>query len=102
MIVSQTNMFVTGRVIIFNDGTQKLVRDKLKIQSAITDEFYTVLAGDMLDEIAYRKWKDKVDKAWLYWWIIADINKILNPLDISDFVGREIIVPDIQRVLLLL
>ncbi len=100
MVVTETNLYVTGRIIIFPDGRQKLVRTKLTLEPSKLDEYYTVKPGDMLDDIAYRRYKDFVDKAWTCWWVIADVNKIKNPLDLSALLHKEILIPNIQRVLL--
>jgi len=98
--VSEINLYVTGRVIVFIDGRKKLVRDKLKLEPSKTDDYYTVKKGDMFDEIAYRYYNKFVLRAETCWWMITDMNKVKNPLFMEPFIGKEILIPNIQRVLL--
>lgn len=100
--VTETNLYTTGRIVVFTDGRQKLVREKLKLEPSKTDFYYTVKKGDMWDEIAYRYYNKYVNRAWTCWWMITDMNKVKNPLDITPYIGTEIVIPNIQRVLLVL
>jgi hypothetical protein len=96
IVLPSSNMFANGRQIVFADGTQKLVRDKITYEPIEPDEYYTVKIDDVITGIAYQKYKDKgVDKPSHYWWIIADANNIRNPLDLSKYIGKEIIIPNI-------
>ena len=51
---------------------------------------YTVAASDSLDDIAFRFAGSVEDKERL-WWLIAEINGILWPLDLVP--GTQIIIP---------
>lgn len=90
-----SNPYANGRVIVFADGSAKLVRDRIEYVSKEPDDWYTVKHGDRLTSIAYRFYKDKVQLPSHYWWIIADVNKIRNPLDISAYIGKDILIPNI-------
>jgi hypothetical protein len=56
----------------------------------------------MLDDIAYRFYKDVDPYADKWYWVIADANDIENPLDLSAYVGKDILIPDLLTVKLLL
>lgn len=90
-----SNMYADGRTIIYADGTAVLVRNIAEYVSRDPDEYYGVKIGDVITRIAYRYFKDKVDNPSHYWWIIADVNKIKNPLDLSSLVGMKILIPNI-------
>lgn len=90
-----SNLFSNGQMIIFSDGTGKLVRDKITYIPTEPDDYYTVKYADRLTSIAYKFYKNKVLLPSHYWWIIADANNIKNPLDLSALVGKEIIIPNI-------
>lgn len=89
------NPYANGRMILFVDGTAKLVRTAKDYQARETDEYYVVKIGDLITRIAYRYYKEKVMLPSHYYWVIADVNKIKNPLDLSAYVGKEILIPNI-------
>jgi hypothetical protein len=96
--LSTNNPYANGAVIEFPDGTQKLERTPLDIQAQEGDDFYTVRKGDRLEQLAWLFWNTKVEAAMRYWWVIKDANKIKNPLDLTDLIGTEILIPDILRI----
>ncbi len=49
--------------------------------------------------IAWKEYSDIVDIPQFYWWIIAEANEILNPLDITEYEGTQIIIPDLNEFL---
>lgn len=91
----ESNMFANGRMIVFSDGTGKLQRDKIEYVPSESDDYYTVKIDDRITGIAYQFYKLKVQLPSHYWWIIADANNIRNPLDLSSYVGKEIVIPNI-------
>ena len=100
LALSRNNLYSAGFVVQLNEDEGLLLRDKLEIKGGVDDEYYTVTKDDMLDLIAWKKYKDEVDDPSKYWWIIADANNIINPLDLSEFFGKEILIPNITNVLL--
>lgn len=90
-----SNLYANGRIIIYSDGTGRLVRDIINYVPAEMDDFYTVSMDDVITRIAYKFYKSKVELPSHYWWIIADANNIKNPLDLTDFIGKEIVIPNI-------
>lgn len=97
------NLYINGIVVFFDseDTTsdeQMLIRNILDIPSTIGDRVHTVTQYDRIDKLAYNYYKDKVSDPSKYWWVIADANDIQNPLDLTDYVGTDIVIPDILKV----
>jgi nucleoid-associated protein YgaU len=92
------NVFSLGKVISFTDNTFMLVREPLTIEGKLGDKYYTVKMGDRLEQLAWLHWRKKIEGAQFYWFVLADANKIINPLDLTDWVGKEILIPDIMRI----
>lgn len=102
-VISSSNLYANGYVIDFSeDGESLLLRDKLVIEPDVNDSYHTVRAGDKLRFIAYDKYKNYDSKAAQLWWAIADANDIFNPLDLTDWIGKDLRIPDYQKVKLLL
>lgn len=102
--LNETNVYANGRVITFADGTKILERDFIDYVPTEQDKYYTVKIGDELDEIAFNHYSEIIDiaQASKLWWVIALSNDdIENPLDLSDLIGIEIIIPEITRFLLI-
>jgi hypothetical protein len=60
------------------------------------DQFHPeLLASDQLDALAYKYWKDQVADAERLWWVLAWVNGIDSPHDLTAYVGRRLLVPDI-------
>lgn len=87
-----------GKIIVFPEGDSTLTREPLIWTPGPEDEYYTVRPGDNLERIAYRAFKDYVPNPGRYYWVIADVNGITNPLDLSDFEGTDILIPNILNV----
>lgn len=96
--LSESNLYSDGQIYVFSTGDARLVRKPLEYQPSDGDAYYPVKIGDTLTRIAYDYYKYYVDQASRYWHVIADANKILNPLDLSQWVGKEIVIPDILRI----
>lgn len=90
-----SNPYANGRQLVFTTGDAKLVRDKIEYVPKEADDFYVVKIDDLLTRIAYDFYKEKVQLPHQYWWVIADANNIRNPLDLTGYVGTEIVIPDI-------
>jgi hypothetical protein len=97
--ISSNNLYYNGRVIYF-PATQEalLVREIQTFTPSPGDKYYTLKENERLDLLAYRFYKDEVPDPSKYWWAIADANRIYNPFDLADFVGKDILIPDIQQV----
>ncbi len=95
------NLYRNGSIILF-DETDELIlqRDNIDMSGAVTDAYHLVRKEDRLDLLAYNYYKNTVEDASKYWWVLADVNDIFNPLDLSEYVGKEILIPNILTVLL--
>ena len=91
------NLYRNGSVIRFSDGEEILVREKVILEGTLTDNYHILKRGERLDQIAYRYYKDIAKDASKYWWLIADANDIHNPLDLSSYVGTELLVPNLTK-----
>lgn len=95
MKISQSNQFVDAKIIQINTEEQIIVRKKIDWKPQPTDQKHTVSMDETIDQIAYRYYKNKRANAEAYWWVIADANNIFNPLDLSDLIGSQLVIPDI-------
>ena len=80
---------ITGRDLI----TRKWLHPRVPLDPQAIDTdwiLHTVTEGDDLDLLAYLYTDENADKT-KFWWIIADANNLLWPLDIEP--GLELIIP---------
>jgi len=99
VLLKSNNLYRTGYVVDF--GTEKVfTRDKVTLQNKSASTYHTVIDGDRLDLIAYKYYSKKVADASKYWWVLADVNDIYDPMDITEYVGQQLVIPDILNVLL--
>lgn len=94
----------TGAVFIrFRDGSGMVNRRTFSWQPGPRDRYHMVRAGEELDAIAHHYYGSREPvNASLMWWIIADANAILDPLSMGEWVGRELLIPDYDRVRLII
>jgi hypothetical protein len=93
----ESNPYANGYII--QDGTEEtLERDPIAYVGNRLDTYYTVRQNDMIDSIAWRYYRTFVPDAERYWVLIADVNGIENPLDLSAWVGRELLIPDFLTI----
>lgn len=95
VVLPKSNPYAKGRILIFANGDQRMVRDLVDYVPKESDDYYTVQNEDTLTRIAYDFYKAKRMFPSKYWWVIADANNIRNPLDMSSYIGKEIVIPDI-------
>ena len=92
------NLFINGTVYDFGNDEQILLREPMEIIGNEMDKYHIVKENDRLDVLAWVYYKNIVEDASKFWWLIADANNIYNPLDLSDLVGKEILIPDLIRI----
>ena len=78
-------------------GTDLLTRKYLHPRTPLTDKdvdpewiIHTVVEGDDLDLLAYLYANKDANKSQ-FWWLIADVNNILWPLDLP--IGTDLVIP---------
>lgn len=94
------NLYADGFLIQLPNKNIILNRERIRYTPEVNDERHTVIQGETLTGIAYRKYRYHTEDPAKYWWIIADANGILNPLDLTDYVGAEILIPDFVKVMM--
>lgn len=89
------NLYANGSVLEFSGNITLLEREPLKYDGSITDRHHTVIQGETLTGLAYKYYKSISSDPAKYWWVLADVNSIDNPFDISDWIGKDILIPDL-------
>lgn len=102
LIVKGNNLYRNGRLIDLGGDELMLYRDKLEIKPGEQDKYYTVSTEENLTLIAYKNYRGIVADPSKYWWVIADANNIYDPMDLADYVGEQILIPNILNILALL
>lgn len=102
IIIRATNLYNNGYIIDFpEDGESLLLRDKIRFIADSSDSYYPLGLNERLDLIAYNVYKEFTERAAELWWVIADANNLFNPLDLSDYVGQSLLIPNFQKIKLL-
>jgi len=95
------NLYAGGTVEEYANGEQALMRELITFELDSVDNIYHILTDlERLDTLAYRYYKNKVQDPSKFWWVIADANEILNPLDLTEVIGSRLVIPDIRKILL--
>lgn len=97
--LSPSNPFdKTGFLVSLPTGEDIMLRKRVTWTPQEGDRTHILLAGEMLDMIAQRYYGNIRQNAQGYYWLIAEANNIINPLDLSEYVGKAILIPDITRL----
>jgi len=83
-------LYNKGYIVNYPDDEQSLQRDLLLYKEDIEDKSYMVVEGDTLTSIAYKFYKSP-----LKWYVIADVNEIVNPFNLK--IGDEIVIPNLNN-----
>lgn len=83
------DLYNRGRVTNFEDGTTILERTRYRRVINHDEEIYVFKDGDSLTALSYKFYGEP-----LYWYLIADVNDIINPFDIET--GTNLIIPNIN------
>lgn len=89
--VRTDNPYITGFLVKLADDERALYRNRIKHLPSPNDIYHTVTYADRIDILAFNYYKNSK-----YWWVIADVNDLLNPLDLE--VGQSLIIPDINII----
>jgi len=91
-----SNLYSSGTQIVYTSGIGRLARPEIEYIRKESDRYHTVKIEDTITRIAYEYYGEHVERSPRYWWVIAIANpEIKNPLDLTAFVGTEIVIPDI-------
>lgn len=58
---------------------------------------HRVVAGQTLSGIAYLRYNAVIQNPSQYWWLIAVANDIELPWDLTEWEGRELVIPDMYQ-----
>ena len=93
------NLYVNGRVTYFPEtGEALLSRDIQIFTPSNGDRYHTMKEDERLELLAWQYYRHEVPDPSKYWWAIADANNIYNVFELDEYVGKEILIPDIQQV----
>jgi|TARA_R110000851_G_scaffold1514_4_gene5626 nucleoid-associated protein YgaU len=97
--VRKFNMYRTGKVYNFPEqGEKMLERGDLIYNPSVLDKTHTVKDNETIWNIAYEEYQNQVLNPSRYWWVIARVNDIFDPFDLSAFQGKEIIIPSLSNI----
>lgn len=87
-----SNPYITGRFVELHDGTVILKRRQLEYNtSSFNDRSHRVSYGDTLWRLAFKYYGNSK-----LWWIIADVNNIINPFELT--IGVDLLIPDYEVI----
>lgn len=95
--LSAYNAYADAKVFALTSGNYTL-RESIVWQPQPNDKDYTIKKGDTLESIAQNFYQAYKENACLYWWLIADVNKIYTPLDLTNYIGNKILIPDVLKL----
>lgn len=89
----RNNPYSTGEIFIFPEGDYLLDRVEFTYVKSIRDRYFTVNQEDNINDIAFKAYGNSK-----WWWVIADINNITFPFELS--MGSTLLVPDLDKLLI--
>lgn len=104
--LKQSDLYQNGRIIQLDGDEQLLVRDTLEVKQEEGDSYIEPKEGGELNLLAYFAYKDVVNNANQYWWLLADRNNVFNPLapdlvvndgDLIFISETEVVLPNILK-----
>ena len=97
--LSQDNPYADGIVFEYEDGSQELERNAYNYAISGLEKIHTVSEGETLEGIAYQYYRKMVNNPGRYVVLLAEVNQIDNPLNLSDLTGTQLIIPDVLKLL---
>jgi hypothetical protein len=98
-----TNPYSIGEAIVLaNNKGSLLVREPLDYVPDEKDQFVKVTLTKDIDQLSFDAYNGYGNDPSKLYWLIADVNKIVNPLDLDSLLDQELIIPDyinVQRFL---
>ncbi len=93
----RTNLYGNAFFLQFPDGTQQVVRERVEWVGGTGDQYHTVLEGDELPFIAWKYYGRRTENAGELWWVIADVNGIVNPFGMDELIGTQLLIPNYDK-----
>lgn len=98
LVAKDFDLYYNGFTIVFDNGEQLLERPLIPYESKQPDLYHTVKQGDTITGIAWKYYKDFTNDSTKYWKYIADVNNIQNPLDLTEYLGKNLLIPNFQLI----
>ena len=98
MNLSDYNLYQNARVYRLENGEELQMRSPIQWQSQAGDRWHTLAQGESLDWLAYHYYQGIRPQAERYWWLIAEVNGIDQALELEAYVGKALLIPDIQAL----
>jgi len=99
---SVNNLYANGYIINMSDGELYLFRNLIEYKGTEKDIYHIVAEGDLPDQLAWRYYGKYTENAAKLWYIICDVNNIIDPFrDFPDLIGTTILIPDYFNIRLL-
>lgn len=96
----KNNLYVNGKVVRFDNGEELLLRDTEQLSDTLTDKYHLLKKGERLDQLAWKYYRHVAKDAAKFWWIIADTNNIFNPMELQQYVGTDLVIPNLTKALI--
>ena len=93
----ENNRFAGGVIETFADNTQELIAQSYTTAiNAIKDyQLKDVVIGNEISCITYEMYKNAVEDASKFWWLIAEANDIDKAWELDNLAGESLRVPDV-------
>ena len=91
MEINPDNPFVTGYLLTYKEGDTSLERQKIEHSASPNDKLHTVKDGDNLSDLSSDYYKSSK-----WWWVIADVNNVYDPFDLTPH--KNLIIPDLNLI----
>lgn len=82
------DLYTNAIINNYEEGQPTLDRQRFSYKVSKDDKVYNIKQGDTLQSIAHKFYGNSK-----YWYVIADVNEILNPLLLN--IGEQLIIPKI-------
>lgn len=96
----ENDPYFDSELAVFDDGTVELDQKDIVLPTNLRYNLHEVIEGERLDTIAYKYYKSIDSDGSKWWWLIAFANDIDKGWDLSELVGTQIRVPDLNQYLL--
>jgi hypothetical protein len=91
MEINQDNPYITGFIIQYNEGDSSLERFEINHKPSVNDKLHTVRDWDNLSDLSLDYYKSSK-----WWWVIADVNKVFDPFDLTEH--KNLVIPDLNDI----
>lgn len=92
MEFNRDNPFVTGFLVSYLEGDMSLERVPIEYVPSPNDRLHPITNWDTLSDLSFDYWGTSK-----LWWVIADVNKIHDPFNLTP--NTNLIIPDIDPIL---